>query len=158
MPIRRLSIILALSAAAAGLGGCLAQHVNPPLSHAVVDARAAATRPAVCTPGGLEALSPVQVGFPYDDATMPEAGQKRLAAVAAWLKCNPGVEATIVPSADSHGDAAHLTDLAARRAQATVEMLRTLGANAVILHVTARDGADPVTGPHLLIKADGRGW
>jgi len=100
----------------------------------------------------------VHVGFPFEGAEVPVAGQKVLAEAARWLACNPGVEATIVPTGDGHGDAAHLNDLATRRAQATVETLRTLGATAVVLHITPRDGADPISTPHLVIQADSRGW
>ncbi|MBS0361140.1 MAG: hypothetical protein JSR98_07145 [Proteobacteria bacterium] len=160
MSIHRLPAALALLASAAALGGCLTQHVNPVPSKAIAQSLAAAKAEAVahCTPGGLDAISPLQVGFPYDAADLTPTGQKRLVDAAAWLKCNPGVEATVIPSADNHGDARHMNELAAQRAQATVEALRQLGATAVILHITPRDGADPLTTSHLVILADGRGW
>ena len=160
MSIRYLPPALALLPTAAALGGCMAQHVPPVPSEAVAQALAAAKTEATatCAPGGLDAISPLQVGYHYDAADIPPTGQKRLADAAAWLKCNPGVEATGIPSADNHGDGKHMNELATQRAQATVEALRKLGATAVILHITPRDGADPLTTRHLVIRADGRGW
>jgi outer membrane protein OmpA-like peptidoglycan-associated protein len=159
MPIRHLPTALLL-AGAMTLVGCQTQTVRPVPSKAIAQALAAAktqTGPT-CAANNLADISPLGVDFPYDAAEMSTVGQRRLAAAAAWLKCNPGVEATIIPSADNHGDAAHQNQLATQRAQATVETLRALGATAVILHITPRDGADPLTTTHLLIKANGRGW
>jgi hypothetical protein len=94
----------------------------------------------------------------FDETTIPEAAQAPLAAAARWLACNPGVEVVILPDADNHGDAAHLNDLAQRRAQAVAERLRTLGATAATLRILPRRAPDPVTAPHLVINAQGRGW
>ena len=98
------------------------------------------------------------MAFGFDDATISEAGQKRLVQAGAWLTCNPQVEVVIIPDADNHGDAAHLSDLAQRRAQATAAQLRTLGAKDAVIRVLARGAADPVTAPHLVVNAQGRGW
>ncbi len=64
----------------------------------------------------------------------------------------------IKPDADNHGEPAHLNDLAQRRGKAVADQLRSLGATAAVLHLLPRDAADPVTAPHLLINATGRGW
>jgi outer membrane protein OmpA-like peptidoglycan-associated protein len=144
---------------AASLTGCLTQHVKPPPSPAILQARASGTaKPGACAPGGLEAISPIEMSFAFNDATISEVGQKRLAAAARWLGCNPGVEVVIKPDGDNHGDAAHLNDLAQQRAKAVSEQLRTLGATAAVIHMLSRNAADPVAAPHLLINAIGRGW
>jgi outer membrane protein OmpA-like peptidoglycan-associated protein len=144
---------------AAALSGCLTPRVQPPPSAAVLQARAASGhKTAACTPGGLDAISPVDVGFGFDDAEISEVGQKRLAAAAAWLGCNPGIQAVILPDADNHGDAAHLGDLAQKRALAVQARLRALGATAAVIRLLPRGAADPLTAPHLVVNAQGRGW
>jgi outer membrane protein OmpA-like peptidoglycan-associated protein len=144
---------------ATGLSGCLTPQVQPTPSQAVVQARSAAgAKPAACTGVELASISPVDMAFGFDDATISEAGQKRLAQAAAWLGCNPGIEVVIIPDADSHGDAAHLSDLAGRRAQAAAAQLRVLGAKDAVIRLLARGAADPVTAPHLVVNAQGRGW
>src|SRR5436305_6874435 len=67
------------------LSGCLTPHVQPALSKAVLQARAGAgAKTAACAPGDLASSSPMDVGFGFDDATITEAGQPRLAAAAPW--------------------------------------------------------------------------
>jgi outer membrane protein OmpA-like peptidoglycan-associated protein len=157
-PARIFALIVTLACASA-LSGCLTPRVQPPVSQAVAQARAGAgAKPAACAAAPLETVSPTVVGFAFDEATIPEAGQAPLAAAARWLACNPGVEVVILPDADNHGDAAHLNDLAQRRAQAVAERLRTLGATAATLRILPRRAPDPVTTPHLVINAQGRGW
>jgi len=154
-----LPALAATLACAALLSGCLTHRVQPVLSKAVVEARASAgAKASACTAGDLASLSPMDVGFAFDDAAITEAAQSRLAAAARWLSCNPKTEVVILPSADSHGDAAHLQDLAQRRAQAVQDRLRALGATGAVIHVLGRGAADPVTAPHLVINAIGRGW
>ena len=154
-----LPVVAAGLLCAAALAGCLTPHLKPPPSQAIVQARAAsAAGPAACATGGLETISPVDLSFPFEEATLSEVGQQHLAQAAQWLGCNPGVEVVIKPDADNHGEPAHLNDLAQHRAQAVADQLRSQGATAAVLHLLPRDGADPVTAPHLLINATGRGW
>jgi outer membrane protein OmpA-like peptidoglycan-associated protein len=144
---------------AAGLSACLTPHVQPVLSTAVAQARAGAlAKPAACTPGGLDQISPVDAVFAFDATEISPQGGQRLAAAARWLTCNPGVEAVIRTDSDSHGAAAHQDALASGRGKAVADKLRELGATATTLRIVARGGADPVTTPHLLINATGRGW
>ena len=63
----------------------------------------ASAKPAACSSDELASISPVEMAFAFDDATISEVGQKRLAQAAAWLVCNPHVEVVIVPDADNHG-------------------------------------------------------
>ncbi|THD64770.1 hypothetical protein [Phenylobacterium sp.] len=159
MAHRTLSGALAVLALAAGLSGCTTPVENPGTSQAILDARASAkARGAGCTAGGLESISPVGADFPFDDAQVTEVGLKRLQAAAHWLGCNPGVEVVILPQADSRGEKAHLDDLAKRRADAAALVLRDAGAKDAVIRIVARDAPDPVTAPHLVISARGRGW
>jgi len=146
-------------ACAAALAGCMTPHVQPALSQAVVQARAGAGQtPAACPADDLATLSPLDVGFGFDDAAVSEVGRQRLAGAARWLACHPGIQVVIAPNADRHGDAAHQTDLASRRAQAVADELRSQGAREAVIQTLARGAADPVSAPHLLITAKGRGW
>ncbi|HEX3888926.1 MAG TPA: OmpA family protein [Phenylobacterium sp.] len=160
MPVRTFAPAFAATLALAiPLSGCLTPHVRPPPSQAILEARAGVTaKPTACKPGGLDAISPVDASFGYDDATVTETAHQRLTEAARWLNCNPGVVAVIKPDADNHGAPAHLAELSQRRGQAVVAELRALGATASVIHVLARGAADPVSGPHLVIDAGGRGW
>ena len=64
----------------------------------------------------------------------------------------------IRPDGDAHGDAAHMDALASGRAKSVADKLRELGATGATLRILARGAPDPVTAPHVLINATGRGW
>jgi outer membrane protein OmpA-like peptidoglycan-associated protein len=143
---------------AVALSGCLTPRAKPAPSVAVQEARArVGAKVDACAVGDLASVSPVTVGFGFGETTLDETAQRHLAKAAAWLKCNTGVEVTILPSADAHGTPAKQRDLAAGRAKAVLDQLRTLGAQSVV-HTLAADAPDPVTAPHLVIRAEGRGW
>lgn len=151
--------IAAALACATALAACTTPHVKPTLSKAVVEARAGAgAKATACPSSDLGAVSPVEVGFGFDEATIPEVAHKRLAAAARWLACNPRVEVVVAATADRHGDAAHQSDLASRRARAVVDDLRNQGAMEAVIRTLAPGAPDPVTAPHLVINAKGRGW
>ena len=160
MTLRRALPALAIGlACATALSGCLTPRAQPAPSPAVLDARArVGAKAAACAAEGLDAISPVNVGFAFDDPAITPAGKTRLAAAARWLACNPTIEAVIQPDADHHGPVAHLNDLATQRAQAVKTQLRALGAANTVIRILARGGSDPVTAPHMLIIAEGRGW
>jgi outer membrane protein OmpA-like peptidoglycan-associated protein len=159
MSYRTPLLALVALALAASLGGCTTPVENPATSQAILDARASAkARGAGCTAEKLETLSPVDADFPFDDAQVTDVGRRRLEAAAHWLGCNPGVEVVILPQADSRGEKAHLDELAKHRADATAQVLRDAGAKAAVIRIVARDATDPMTGPHLVIDARGRGW
>jgi outer membrane protein OmpA-like peptidoglycan-associated protein len=154
-----LAALAAGLACATALSGCLTPHVTPPPSRAVLEARAGVNaKSAACAAGGLASISPVDVGFGFDDATISPDGERRLAAAAQWLACNPKTEIVILPDADNHGDAAHLKDLAQRRAKAVQDRLRALGATAAVIQILPRGAPDTLSGPHLVVNAQGRGW
>jgi outer membrane protein OmpA-like peptidoglycan-associated protein len=155
-PIKAFTVALTCAAA---LSGCLTPKVQPALSQAVVQARAGAgARPAACPSSDLATISPLEVAFGFDEATIPEVGHRRLAVAGRWLACNPQVQVVIAPAADRHGDASHQADLASRRAQAIEVELRTQGATAAVIQTLAAGAPDPLSAPHLLINAKGRGW
>jgi outer membrane protein OmpA-like peptidoglycan-associated protein len=155
----RLPALAVALACCAALSGCLTPHVRPSPSKAVIDARSrTGAKVAACSAGDLASVSPVSAGFAFDDPAITPAAQTRLAAAAGWLTCNPTVEVVVAPEADHHGDAAHMDDLAKQRALAVQGQLRSLGATANVIRLLPRGGSDPVTAPHMVIKAEGRGW
>lgn len=157
--VRRLAAPALFILAAVSLGGCLTPSAKPTPSAAVAEARkAAGVKPAACQGGDLAAVSPTVATFPFDDPKLDDVGTRRLTAAVAWLNCNPGVPVTIVPTADNHGTAQHMQELAVQRGQAVQAALRSLGAANAVIHNLAPNAKDPVTGPHLVIQADGRGW
>lgn len=150
---------LLLCLAAVALSGCLTPRVKPTPSAAVVVARkGAGVKPAACQVGALADVSPTVATFPFDDPALDDVGLRRLTKAVAWLNCNAGVPVVIVPTADNHGTPQHQKDLAASRGQAVVAALRTLGAKDAVVHSLALGSPDTVSGPHLVIQADGRGW
>jgi outer membrane protein OmpA-like peptidoglycan-associated protein len=159
MQHRTLSSLAMAGLLAAGLSGCLTPHIQPPPSAAIVEARAAVgAKAAACKPGGLDEITPLNADFAFDDAEITPAGARRLADAAHWLGCNPGVEVVIKPDSDNRGDQAHLSALTQARAKAVADRLRELGATSAVMRTLAQGSADPVTAPHLLINATGRGW
>jgi outer membrane protein OmpA-like peptidoglycan-associated protein len=151
---------LAISlACATTMSGCLTKPVKQAPSQAILQARAReGAKPAACTGEDLASVSPMEAGFGFEETQLSDAAQQRVAKAAAWLKCNPGVEVVILPAADSHGTPAHQQELAQARAKAVVDQLRTLGATQAVIRTVAVGAADPVTAPHLVISARGRGW
>ena len=145
-------------AAAPLLAGCLTPRVKAPPSAAVIQARAGAgQKPAACGIDKLEDVSPTAATFGFDLAEISETGHERLIRAAAWLKCNPGVEAVILPAAQSRGKPEHEKDLTLHRGQAVQAELSALGVTNTV-RVLAPGAADPVQGPHLVIQAADRGW
>lgn len=143
---------------AATLGGCLTPQAKPAPSAAVKEARArVGVKAPDCAVGDLASVSPITIGFGFGATTLDEPAQRQVAKAASWLKCHAGVEASILPGADAHGTQAQQRDLAATRAKAVLDQLRTLGAQSVV-HTVAAGAPDPVTPPHLVINAQGRGW
>ena len=151
--------LLVLALAAPALAGCLTPAARPTPSAAIVAARqGVGAKLAACPSGDLSTLSPLVATFPFDEPALDQQGRERLQQAAVWLNCHPGVPVSILPTADKHGDAAHMRDLASARAQAVQDGLRAAGAKSAVIHIAAAGAPDPLTGPHLLIQADGRGW
>ena len=154
-----LSALLALSFAGLALTGCLTPREKVAPSAAVLAARAGAgAKSDACRGVDLASVSPALATFPFDKAELDDVGTERVTAVAGWLACHPATEVVVIPGSDGHGDAAHQNDLASRRASAVTTALRGLGAKQAVVRQVALGAPDPLTGPHVLIRAIGRGW
>src|SRR5437879_7965418 len=124
-----LPAVVASMICATTLSGCLTPPAKPAPSAAILQARAGqGAKPAACAVADLATLSPVNVGFGFEDTQVDEVAQRKLTTAADWLKCNPGVEVVIKPAADSHGTPAHQEQLAHARATAVTGPPRAPGA------------------------------
>jgi outer membrane protein OmpA-like peptidoglycan-associated protein len=155
----RIGAAILLMGAAMALTGCLTPKAKAPPSAAILEARkGAGQKAAPCQSARLEDVSPTSATFPFDDSLLDEMGQQRLRKVAAYLACHPQTPVVVLPSADHHLDEAHQKDLAGRRAQAVTQALRAEGGDKAVVRMLAMGAADPLTEPHILIRAEGRGW
>jgi peptidoglycan-associated lipoprotein len=146
-------------ALAAMLAGCMTPQVHPTLSQAVIDARARRDAPAApaCPQDALADVSPVMVGFPFDEAKLAAYVAQPLAPAAQWLACHPAISVAIRPDGDGHGAPAAQDALARARAEAVTNYLVARGVAAPRISVLAR-GAAESGGQYFLIRAEGRRW
>jgi outer membrane protein OmpA-like peptidoglycan-associated protein len=146
-------------ALAAMLAGCMTPQIHPQLSQAVIDARERRDAPAApaCPPGALADVSPVMVGFPFDEATLANYVAQPLAPAAQWLACHPAIPVAIKPDGDGHGAAAAQDALARARAEGVTRFLTAHGVAGARISVLARGAAEP-GGQYFLIRAEGRRW
>jgi outer membrane protein OmpA-like peptidoglycan-associated protein len=159
LDLARTRLAFAGLATAAALAGCMTPQAKPQLSQAVLDARAHRDTPvtAACPDVTLSALSPVVVGFAFNDIELTEGMTGPLEQPARWLVCHAAVSAVIRPDADSHGTDAEQDALARRRAEGVRDDLSARGVPAAQIRILRRGEAEP-TGDVLLIRAEGRRW
>lgn len=155
----RIRLAFVCLAAAGALAGCMTPHAKPQLSQAVIDARAHRDEPvaAACPQGELSTVSPVMVGFAFDESELTRAMTLPLAPPARWLACHPATIAVIKPDADSHGTDAEQDALAQARANGVKAYLVAQGVAADRITILGRNKPAP-TGAVLLIRAEGRRW
>jgi outer membrane protein OmpA-like peptidoglycan-associated protein len=155
----RFRLVLAGLATTTVLAGCTTPHAKPPTSQAVLDARAHRDEPGAprCPSTTLAQVSPLQLGFPFNDATRTESMVEPIAGAARWLVCHPATSVVIKPDSDGHGNAAEQDQLARQRANVARDGLAARGVAADRIRVLARGATDP-TGDVFLIRAEGRRW
>jgi outer membrane protein OmpA-like peptidoglycan-associated protein len=153
----RLSIIWL--AAAAVLAGCTTARVEPQQSQAVQEARARenAPPPPTCPQTPLASVTPVTVGFAFNDTELTEAMSLPLVEAAQWIACHPAVRVVIKPDSDTHGTQAEQDSLARRRAERVRDYLTAHGVTTDRL-VILRRGQPVPAGEAFLISAEGRRW
>ena len=155
----RTRLVLAIMIASGGLAGCVTPTVEPQLSQAVVDARTRRTAPPTpsCPTDPITSVSPVTIGFAFNENELTAAMSRSLDAPAQWLACHPAVTAIIRPDADGHGSPVEQDALARRRADVVRSYLTTKGVAANRVRILARGAAEP-GGQNILIRAEGRRW
>lgn len=157
----RLRLTLACLGAVA-LAGCIPQmtpRMTPQVSQAVLDARAHRDAPVTpaCPQAPLNTVSPVMVGFGFNESALTEAMKLPLATPAQWLACHPATQAVIIPDADTHGTDAEQDALARRRAEQVRNYLTANGVADRQIRILRR-GETPPTGDLFFIRAEGRRW
>jgi peptidoglycan-associated lipoprotein len=155
----RLASAAALLLAGSTLAGCLTAHENPQVSRAVLDARAHLDAPAAadCPQTTLQAISPLSVGFAFNETALPDLIGAPLPAAPRWLSCHPQTPVVIKPDADNHGADAERDVIARKRGEAVRDYLVANGVAAERIRLLPRDAAEPA-GEHLLVLAEGRRW
>jgi outer membrane protein OmpA-like peptidoglycan-associated protein len=155
----RIHLVLAGLATMAALAGCTTPHAKPATSQAVQDARAHRDEPtaARCPSSTLAQVSPLQLGFPFNDATRTEPMVEPIAGAARWLVCHPATPVVIRADSDGHGTAAEQDQLARQRAEVARDGLAARGVAADRIRILGRGAADP-TGDVFLVRAEGRRW
>lgn len=141
------------------LAGCMTPQLSPQTSQAVLDARAHHDIPQApaCPQQPLNAISPIQVGYPFNDSQLTEALKLPLAEPAKWLACHPATQAVIIPDADAHGTDAEQDALARARAEGVRNYLVASGVPERQIRILRR-GETPPTGDLFFIRAEGRRW
>jgi outer membrane protein OmpA-like peptidoglycan-associated protein len=160
MPVApRPAAALAWIAAAVCLTGCLTPHAKPQTSQAVLDARAHRDVPveAACPPATLAQVSPVQLGFGFDEAKPDSPLLADLTTAARWLACHPAVPVAIKPDGDGHGAPADQDRLARARGEVAQSFLISHRVAAARIRILDRGAAAP-GGDVFLVRAEGRRW
>ncbi|CAN7269297.1 OmpA family protein [Phenylobacterium sp. LjRoot219] len=152
-------LVAAWLAAAVVLAGCTTSEIQPQPSQAVaeVHARRATAAGPVCPQTPLNAVSPVMVGFAFNDTDLTEAMSQPLIDSAQWIACHPAIRVVIKPDSDTHGTPADQDSLARRRAERVRDYLTTHGVAADRIQILPRGQAAPV-GEIVLVNAEGRRW
>jgi peptidoglycan-associated lipoprotein len=112
---------------------------NPNAGSGATAAKAAPTATAKATPGTTSSLDALRSGqsttggplkdinFNFDSAALSESARSTLKAHAEWLKNNPSARVQIEGHCDERGAADYNMALGAKRAQAAMDYLTTLG-------------------------------
>ena len=134
-----------------------AENSNPSAGPASAAAKPAPPKPEVDKDSSLEALrrgeaagsGPLKdIGFNFDSANLSETARATLKANAEWLKANPSARVQIEGHCDERGTAEYNMALGAKRAQAAMDYLSTLGVAANRLSTISYGEEIPVCKEH----------
>ena len=134
-----------------------AENSNPSAGQASATAKPAPPKPEVDKDSSLEALrrgeaagsGPLKdIGFNFDSADLSETARATLKANAEWLKANPSARVQIEGHCDERGTAEYNMALGAKRAQAAMDYLSTLGVAANRLSTISYGEEIPVCKEH----------
>lgn len=134
-----------------------AENSNPSAAPASAAAKPAPPKPEVDKDSSLEALrrgeaagsGPLKdIGFNFDSANLSETARATLKANAEWLKANPSARVQIEGHCDERGTAEYNMALGAKRAQAAMDYLSTLGVAANRLSTISYGEEIPVCKEH----------
>jgi len=146
----------AVLAAALTASACMTAHTQPTPSKAVAEARAHkdVTPEALCP-----ALAPTaSVGFPFEDAAIPDTAIPVLESLTRTLTCHPQVRAIVVGEADAHGTDEAQRKLSQDRIQAVIGYLSAHGVAAARFSQQVQGKAPTPGDQQMVIMAEGRRW
>jgi outer membrane protein OmpA-like peptidoglycan-associated protein len=148
--------LTAALAAALTASACMTPRSHPTPSKAVAEARAHkdVTPEATCPD-----LTPTaSVGFPFEDAAIPDTALPVLETLTRTLACHPQVRAVVVGEADAHGTEEAKKKLSQARIQAVIGYLTAHGI-AAARFTQQVEGKAPTPGDQqMVIMAEGRRW
>jgi peptidoglycan-associated lipoprotein len=130
---------------------------NPSAPPSTAAAKPAPAKPEANKDSSLEALrrgeaagsGPMaDIGFDFDSAALSEKARGILKTNAEWLKANPAVKAQVEGHCDERGTAEYNMALGAKRAQAAMDYLTTLGVAANRLSTVSYGEEIPVCREH----------
>ena len=133
------------------------ENSNASAGQASAAAKPAPPKPEVDKDSSLEALrrgeaagsGPLKdIGFNFDSADLSETARATLKANAEWLKSNPSARVQIEGHCDERGTAEYNMALGAKRAQAAMDYLSTLGVAANRLSTISYGEEIPVCKEH----------
>jgi peptidoglycan-associated lipoprotein len=133
------------------------ENSNASAGQASAAAKPAPPKPEVDKDSSLEALrrgeaagsGPLKdIGFNFDSADLSETARATLKANAEWLKANPSARVQIEGHCDERGTAEYNMALGAKRAQAAMDYLSTLGVAANRLSTISYGEEIPVCKEH----------
>jgi len=133
------------------------ENSNASAGQASAAAKPAPPKPEVDKDSSLEALrrgeaagsGPLKdIGFNFDSANLSETARATLKANAEWLKANPSARVQIEGHCDERGTAEYNMALGAKRAQAAMDYLSTLGVAANRLSTISYGEEIPVCKEH----------
>ena len=134
-----------------------AENSNPSAAPSSAAAKPAPPKPEVDKDSSLEALrrgeaagsGPLKdISFNFDIANLSETARATLKANADWLKANPSARVQIEGHFDERGTAEYNMALGAKRAQAAMDYLSTLGVAANRLSTISYGEEIPVCKEH----------
>ena len=134
-----------------------AENSNPSAGQASAAAKPAPPKPEVDKDSSLEALrrgeaagsGPLKdISFNFDSTSLSETARATLKANADWLKANPSARVQIEGHCDERGTAEYNMALGAKRAQAAMDYLSTLGVAANRLSTISYGEEIPVCKEH----------
>ena len=133
------------------------ENSNASAGQASAAAKPAPPKPEVDKDSSLEALrrgeaagsGPLKdISFNFDSANLSETARATLKANAEWLKANPSARVQIEGHCDERGTAEYNMALGAKRAQAAMDYLSTLGVAANRLSTISYGEEIPVCKEH----------
>lgn len=142
--------------AALALAACTTPRSHPTPSKAVAEARA---HKDVTAEAACPALAPtVSIGFPFEDASLPDTATPAIEGLTRMLACHPQVRAVVVGEADAHGTEEAQKKLSQARIQTVIGYLTAHGIAAGRFTQQVQGKPRTPGDQQMVVMAEGRRW